>query len=121
MLAWLTVVVLAAAGVLALLSLAYLVVGRLVDDWLLLSAALLEIALLVQAGVVLAHVGRVGGGSAEQATFVAYAVTLPFVPPAIAFLAIKEKSRWAMGVIVAGAFSIAVMTGRLDQIWRIHG
>jgi hypothetical protein len=35
------------------------------------------------------------------------------------FLAIKEKTRWAMGVIVAGAFAVGVMTGRLQQIWNL--
>ncbi len=44
---------------------------------------------------------------AEKATFAAYALTLPLIPPAVAFLAIKEKTRWSMGVIVAGALAIS--------------
>lgn len=121
MFAWLTVVVLVASGVLAVMSGTYLLRRRLIDDWMLSVAAVLEVGLLAQAVVALAQVRQVGGGGAEQATFAAYALSLPFLPPALALLAIKEKTRWAMGVIVAGAFSIGVMTGRLDQIWSING
>ena len=116
----LTVLVFAAASVLALAAGWYAWRGRLVDDRLLLAAALLELGLLVQLVVCLANVGEVGG-RADQATFAAYAISLPFVPPAVAFLAIKEKTRWAMGVIAAGAFAVAVMTGRLQQIWDLRG
>src|SRR5690348_977663 len=94
---------------------------RLVDDRLLLVTAVLELGLLVQLVVALAHLGRVPGGGAERATFAAYAVTLPFVPPAAVFLALKEKTRWTMGVVAVGAFAAAVMTARLQQIWGLHG
>jgi hypothetical protein len=116
----LTVLVFAAASVLALAAGWYAWRDRLVDDRLLLAAALLELGLLVQLVVCLVNVGEVAGG-ADQATFAAYAISLPFVPPAVAFLAIKEKTRWAMGVIAAGAFAVAVMTGRLQQIWDLRG
>jgi hypothetical protein len=112
-----TVVVLAACAVLAAAGLFYLWRDRLVDDLLLGTAAVLELALVVQAGSAVVHVRDVAGGGAEQATFAAYALTLPVVPPAVMFLAIKEKTRWAMGVIVGGMFAVAVMTGRMVQIW----
>jgi hypothetical protein len=117
----LTVVVLVAAVLLMGLAGWYAAGGRLVDDRLLLVAAVLELGLLVQLVVGLAHLRTVPGGGAEQATFVAYAVTLPFVPPAAVFLALKEKTRWAMGVVVVGAFAAAVMTARLQQIWNLRG
>ena len=121
MLLALTVVVFVAAAALAAMAGYYAWRNRLIDDRMLLVAGLLELALLVQLVVCLVRVGDVGGGGAEQATFAAYAVSLPFIPPAVAFLAIKEKTRWAMGVIAAGAFAVAVMTGRLQQIWDLHG
>jgi hypothetical protein len=117
----LTIAIYAASAVLALMAGWYAWRDRLIDDRLLLVAGLLELGLLVQAVVVLVTVGDVGGGGAEQATYAAYGLTLPFIPPAVAFLAIKEKTRWAMGVIAAGAFAVAVMTGRLQQIWDLHG
>jgi hypothetical protein len=117
----LTVLVFAAAALLAVTAGFYAWRDRLIDDRLLLVAGVLELGLLVQLAVCLVNVGKVTGGGAEQATFAAYSITLPFIPPAVAFLAIKEKTRWAMGVIAAGAFAVAVMTGRLQQIWNLSG
>lgn len=117
----LTVVVVLAAVVLMVLSGWYAVRGRLVDDPLLFVGVALELGVLVQLVVALAHLGRVTGGSSEQATFAAYAITLPFVAPVSIFLALKEKTRWAMVVVVVGAFGVAVMTARLQQIWNLGG
>jgi hypothetical protein len=117
----LTVAVFVAALLLMVAAGWYAVRDRLVDDRLLLLGALVELGLLVQVVVALVHVREVTGGSSEQATFTAYALTLPFVPPATLFLALKEKTRWAMGVVVVGAFGIAVMTARLQQIWNLGG
>jgi hypothetical protein len=117
----LTIAIYAASAALALMAGWYAWRDRLIDDRLLLVAGLLELGLLVQAVVVLVTVGDVGGDGAEKATYAAYGLTLPFIPPAVAFLAIKEKTRWAMGVIAAGAFAVAVMTGRLQQIWDLGG
>jgi hypothetical protein len=117
----LTVIVCVAAVALMALAGWYAARSRLVDDTLLLVGAVLELGLLVQLVVALAHVGGVPGGGAEQATFTAYAVTLPFVLPAAIFLALKEKTRWAMGVVAVGAFAVAVMTARLQQIWNLRG
>ncbi|MDF2092530.1 hypothetical protein P0Y31_09255 [Knoellia sp. 3-2P3] len=117
----LTVAIYAVSAVLAVMAGWYAWRDRLIDDRLLLVAGLLELGLLVQAAVVLVTVGDVGGGGAEKATYAAYGLTLPFIPPAVALLAIKEKTRWAMGVIAAGAFAVAIMTGRLQQIWDLHG
>lgn len=117
----LTVVVFVAAVCLMALAGWYAVRERLLDDRLLLVAAVLEVALLAQLVVAVVHLGDVPGGGAEQATFAAYAITLPFVPPAIVLLALKEKTRWAMGVVVVGAFAAAVMSARLQQIWNLRG
>ena len=35
------------------------------------------------------------------------------------FLALKEKTRWAMGAVAVGAFAVAVMTIRCQQIWDV--
>jgi hypothetical protein len=117
----LTVVVLAAALVCLALAAWYAARSRLLDDRLLLPSAALELGLLAQLVVALVHLGDVPGDSAEKATFAAYAITLPFVPPVAVFLALKEKTRWAMVVVAVGAFAAAVMTARLQQIWSLHG
>lgn len=92
---------------------------RLIDDRLLLLAALIELGVVVQAVVALMGMGRIADGE-EKATFAAYALTLPFVPLGTAFLAIKEKSRWAMGAIGIGGMAVAVMSVRLQQIWGMY-
>jgi hypothetical protein len=117
----LTVAVFLAALVMMAVAVWYAARSRLVDDRLLLVAGVLEVGLLVQLVVALAHLGGVPGGAGEKATFTAYAVTLPFVLPAAVFLALKEKTRWAMGVVAVGAFAVAVMTARLQQIWNLRG
>jgi hypothetical protein len=117
----LTIVVFVAALALMGLSGWYAARSRLVDDRLLLLAGVLEVGLLVQLVVALSHLRAVKGGGSEQATFAAYAITLPFVAPAALFLALKEKTRWSMGVVVVGAFGVAVMTARLQQIWNLGG
>jgi hypothetical protein len=112
-----TVVVFAASAAVAVTALVYLWRDRVIDDLLLAVAAVLELGLLVQAVVAVARTRDVAGGGAEQATFAAYALTLPVVPLGVAFLALKEKTRWAMGVIVGGMFAVVVMTARMAQIW----
>lgn len=119
MIAALTYVVVGLSVVLCGAAVFYAVRDRLIDDLLLGIAGLLELALLV----VLVG-GLVGSGhvtdSAERATFIAYLVSLPVIPPGTAFLAIKEKSRWAMGSIAVGAFAVGVMSARLAQIWMSY-
>lgn len=115
----LTTIVLIATAVLAALTAWYLLRNRLVDDRLLLVGAVVEVLLIVQA---IASIVTTGGMSSteERATMVAYALTLPVVPPAVLFLTIKEKSRWSMAVVLAGALTVAVMTYRVLQIWQTY-
>jgi hypothetical protein len=116
-LSWLTAAIVTVALLVLLLSGLYAWRNRPMDDWLLGILALCLVGTLVQAVVA---VVRVASLADERATFLAYALTLPFIPPLVAFLAIKEKSRWAMGSIAVGAFAVAVMTARLQQIWGMH-
>lgn len=94
----------------------YLLRKRLIDDPLLAVAGLLELGLIGQLIVGLTRLGRVTS-SADGVTFVAYLFTVLVVPPFVAVMAIKEKSQWAMGVMIVGAFVSAVLVGRLEQIW----
>lgn len=112
-----TAVIAVSVGVLLLAAL-YAVLDRLVNDGLLAALAVLEVALIVQAFVGVARIGQL---PAERATFAAYLFSLPFITPLTTLLAIKEKTRWAMVTIGVGAFAVAVMTVRLDQIWGARG
>ncbi|MGL4742880.1 MAG: hypothetical protein ACRCXL_00630 [Dermatophilaceae bacterium] len=111
-----TVAVIGSSAVLLLLASGYAARDRLVDDWLLGVAALVEIAVLAQLVSGLFGLSEIAE-RIDRATFLAYLVSLPFVPAGTAFIAIKEKSRWAMAAVAAGAFAVAVMTVRLHQIW----
>lgn len=116
----LTTFVMVAVVVLGLMALVYLAIDRLVDDALLLVTALVELGLIALA-VVTAIVHRQITGTGEGATMLAYALTLPILPPIVLFIALKEKTRWAMGVVIAGAFTVGVMTYRILQIWQFNG
>lgn len=120
MLVPLTTVVIVAVGVLGLQGLLYLVLDRLVDDAMLLVTAIVEIALILLA-VVTVVVHRQVTGTGQGPTMLAYALTLPILPPVVVFIALKEKTRWTMGVVIAGAFTVGVMAYRIIQIWDLHG
>lgn len=92
---------------------------RLLNDLMLGVLVLIELAVVVQAVRGLIGMGAIGDTD-ERATFAAYLLTLPFVPLGTGFLALKEKTRWAMGAIAVGAFAVAVMSIRCQQIWGLH-
>lgn len=115
-----TYAVVGAAAILCVVAIWYAARDRLIDDRLLALAGLVELGLLVLLVGGLVGLGHIEG-SAERATFVAYLVSLPVIPVGTAFLALKEKSRWAMGSVAVGAFAVAVMTARLLQIWMSYG
>ena len=115
----LTYVVVALAFLLFVGAVYYAVKDRLVDDRLLAVAGLVEIGLLVLLVLGLTGLGHITD-STEKATFVAYLITLPLIPIGTALLTIKEKSRWAMGSMAVGAFGVAVMAVRLQQIWNSY-
>lgn len=92
---------------------------HLLNDAMLGLLVLVEIAVIVQAGRGLVSLGKIADTD-ERATFAAYLITLPFVPLGTGFLALKEKTRWAMGAIAVGAFAVVVMSIRCQQIWDLH-
>jgi hypothetical protein len=105
--------------VLALLACVFAVVDKVINDWLLGLAALVEVGVLVQLVRGLVGIGDLDTGE-RKATFAAYLVTLPFVLAITVWGAIKDKTRWAMMSIAVGAFAVAVMALRLQQIWDLH-
>ena len=115
----LTVVLLVACAVLGLLAAHHLIRGRLVDDPIVLVGAALELALVVQLVVGLGKASAIGDG-AERATFIAYLFTVLVVTPAVVLIAIKEKTQWAMGVVLGGAFVVAILVARLQQVWSLN-
>jgi len=115
----LTYVVVGLAFLLFLAASYYALRDRLIDDKLLGLAALVELGLLVMLVIGLVGIGNITD-TTEKATFVAYLISLPVIPIGTSLLTIKEKSRWAMGSMAIGAFAVAVMVLRLQQIWNAH-
>ena len=107
------------AALLFLVAVVYAWRDRLIDDRLLLLLGLIELGLVVQLVVGLMGLSDVGDET-ERATFAAYLVSLPLIPLGTGLLAIKEKTRWAMGSLAVGAFAVAVMTARCLQIWTMN-
>ncbi|MEV0588704.1 hypothetical protein [Nonomuraea sp. NPDC050310] len=104
------------ALVLAVASLVVAIRNRAMGVVLLVGFAVLELAVLVQAGITVA--AAVGGeGPAEQATLYGYTAGVALIAPAGVFLALAERSRWGAAILVVAGFAVAVMTGRLLQIW----
>ncbi|WP_283138261.1 hypothetical protein [Rhizohabitans arisaemae] len=78
--------------------------------------ALLEIGLLVQAGVGVATVLG-GDGPEASATFVGYLIGAAVIPIAAGFWGFVERSRWGPAVIAVACFVVPVLIGRLEQMW----
>lgn len=116
----LLLIVIALAAALLLLAAVQALRDRLINDAVLIVSAALVLALLVQAVVGITRAGSVDDG-AERATLIAYLLTVPIVPVAAAYLAIKEKTRWAMVVLAVGAGGVLVMSYRAHQILTAAG
>ncbi len=115
----LTVALLVATLLLALLAGHHLLRKRLVDDPVVLTGAVIELALVVQLVVGLTRASAIPDG-AERATFIAYLFTVLVVVPATVVIAIKEKTQWAMAVVLGGAVVVAILVARLQQVWSTH-
>ncbi|MEO3938592.1 hypothetical protein V3N99_17815 [Dermatophilaceae bacterium Soc4.6] len=120
MLSWLTVAVLVVAVLYGVIALVHVLRDTVVDDRLLLAAAALEVLLVAQVVVGIVQ-GLNTTRDFEAPVFYAYLGTLPLVPPFVTLLALKDKTRWAMGVVAGSAVVIAVFLARLTQMWTLHG
>jgi hypothetical protein len=90
--------------------------NRRVSGAQLVTAAVVEVLLLVQAvlGVLLlARTDR----DVEAVTFVGYLLTSVLLLPVGAFWAIGERSRWGNGVLAVAGLVVAVLVLRLQQVW----
>ncbi|NBE98800.1 hypothetical protein FE391_21540 [Nonomuraea sp. KC401] len=110
-------IVIAGSLLLMLMSLVVAIRNRPMGMVLLSGFALLEVTLLVQAGLVIAAVAG-GAGPGDKVTLFGYIGGGVLIPPAGVFLALAERSRWGPAILVVAGFAIAVMNGRLMQIWQ---
>ncbi|MEV0820786.1 hypothetical protein [Nonomuraea rubra] len=110
-------IVISGSLLLMLMSLIVAIRNRPMGMVLLVGFALLEVAVLVQAGFVIAGVAD-GRGPDDKVTLFGYVGGEVLIPPAGVFLALAERSRWGPAILAVAGFAVAVMTGRLLQIWQ---
>ncbi|SDH17217.1 hypothetical protein [Nonomuraea jiangxiensis] len=110
-------VVIGSGSLLAVAGLVTAIRDRPMGMILLIAFAVLEVAVLVQGGVTIAAVIG-GGGPRDQVPLFGYLLGTAVIPPVAVLMALAERSRWGSAVLVVAGFSIAVMTGRLLQIWE---
>jgi len=118
-LAPLTVTLLVGCAVLGVLATHHLIRSRPVDDPLILVGGAVELGLIVGLVYGLTQSGAISDG-AERATFIAYLFTILVIIPVTIFIAIKERTQWAMAVVLGGAVVVAILLARLQQIWSLH-
>jgi hypothetical protein len=98
-----------ALGVMAFLD-------KSVPMWGLAGIAILELALLVLAGIsVVAWVG--GNPPAEPVVFFFYLFSCIAIPPAMAWWGRGEPGRWGSGVVAAACLVLVVLVLRVSQVW----
>lgn len=90
------------------------------DRWIdlthLAGLAAVEVAVVVQAVIA---VVRIAGGTrpVEFSTFVGYLAAAVLLLPFAVVLAFLERTRWGAVIVAAGAFVVAVVMLRLQQVW----
>jgi TRAP-type uncharacterized transport system fused permease subunit len=77
------------------------------------------VELVVLAQVVVAAVRLLAGTRPhEQATFIGYLAGVVVVLPVAVGWSLAERTRWNGVVLAVGAFTVAIMTARLQMMWR---
>ena len=104
------------AVALAVAGLASTVARRRIGLVHLAVAGLLELLLLVQAGIAGTALVR-GDRPPDTPTFVSYLVAVVLVPVAGGLWARSERTRWAGAVLAVAAAVVGVMVWRLLQLW----
>lgn len=116
----LTYVVLAATVVLALLAAVATVRGRQIDNPIFYLMIATEVLLVLQLVVGIATSGS-AAASMNTGVFIAYLVGLLIVLPVAGSWAIAEReSRWGTSVLLLAAVGLAIMVGRVLQLWNGH-
>ncbi len=108
------------AGLLTLLGLASTLARRRIGLLHLIGAGVLEVLLLVQAGIAVVALLD-GHRPPETATFLGYLGGVVLVPVAGVLWSRTEPSRWAGTVLAVASLVTAVMVWRLVQLWEAPG
>lgn len=94
--------------------------GRRPSDYTLGATALVEVLLIAQVVVALVAPAFGNGPTGDPLEFWIYLVSAVLVPPAAAFWALVDRSRWSTVVLGVACLAIAVMVYRMGQIWFVQ-
>ena len=120
MIAPLTVLLLAVTVGLALYAAYATVRGRPIDNPMFYLTIAVEVLLVIQLVVALFTIGS-ADPAMSRPVFFAYLIGLLVVPPVALFWSIAEReSRWGTSVLLVAAVGLAIMVGRMVQLWNGH-
>lgn len=91
--------------------------GKPPSDTTMGAVALVELLLIAQLVTAIAAPAAGNTPTGSLLEFYTYLVSAVVVPPAAAFWALIDRSRWATVILGAGCFTVAVMVYRMQQIW----
>ena len=116
---WLYYALLAVAGGSAALCLVLAMFGRKPSLVSIVSAALVEVALLVQlvATIVLLATGATCKGDVVE--FFGYVLVAMMVPAGAVVWALAERTKVSTAVLAVSGLTVAVMAARMAQIWGL--
>lgn len=120
MIEWFTTAQVAVAVAAGLLCLVLGFAGRTPNDLVLAATALVELLLVVQ--VVIALVAPVTGNTPTGSLleFWIYLVSAVLLPPAAAFWALVDRSKWSTVILGVASLAVAVMVYRMGAIWFVQ-
>lgn len=93
--------------------------NRWVDLTHLAALGLVEVALVIQAAIVVVRMAA-GDRPVEFATFIGYLLSAVLTLPAAVGLGFMEKTRWGAVIMGAAAVVVAVLQLRLQQLWVLR-
>lgn len=117
MITWFTIAQVAVAVAVGVVAVVAGLMGRRPGDVTVGGMALVLVLLLAQ--VVVAVVAPLTGNAPVGSVleFWVYLVSAVLLPPAAAFWALIERSRWSTVIMGIAALSVAVMIWRMQVIW----
>lgn len=117
MITWFTIAQVAVAVAVGVVAVVAGLMGRRPGDVTVGGMALILVLLLAQ--VVVAIVAPLTGNAPVGSVleFWVYLVSAVLLPPAAAFWALIERSRWSTVIMGIAALSVAVMIWRMQVIW----
>ncbi|SEC07575.1 hypothetical protein SAMN04489806_2528 [Paramicrobacterium humi] len=112
-----TIAQVAVAVLAGLLCIVVGLAGKKPSDLTMGALALVELLLIAQLVIAIAAPAFGNTSSGSILEFYTYLVSAVVVPPAAAFWALIDRSRWATVILGAGCLTVAVMVYRMQQIW----